>query len=100
MLRPVFILCLQDRDGSLLTLLDRSGLFFQDLPRVHRRRPVDAVYGGPATKREAHHAKVTDGIKAGLRAIYEPEDHRSERLLRIGSPEDHGEMIGPHLLAG
>ena len=28
----------RDRDGSLLTLLDRSGLFFQDLPRVHRRR--------------------------------------------------------------
>ena len=28
----------RDRDGSLLTLLDRSGLFFEDLPRVHRRR--------------------------------------------------------------
>ena len=28
----------RDRDGSLLTLLDRSGLFFQDLPRVHHRR--------------------------------------------------------------
>ena len=27
-----------DRDGSLLTLLNRSGLFFEDLPRVHRRR--------------------------------------------------------------
>jgi ubiquinone/menaquinone biosynthesis C-methylase UbiE len=27
-----------DHDGSLLTLLDRSGLFFEDLPRVHRRR--------------------------------------------------------------
>ena len=24
----------QDRDGSLLSLLDRSGLFFEDLPRV------------------------------------------------------------------
>ena len=28
----------QDRDGSLLSLLDRSGLFFEDLPRVHFRR--------------------------------------------------------------
>jgi len=28
----------RDRDGSLLTLLDRSGLFFEDLPSVHRRR--------------------------------------------------------------
>jgi len=45
-----------------------------------RRRPVDAVYGGPATKLKAHHAKATDGIKAGLRAIYEPEEYGSERL--------------------
>jgi ubiquinone/menaquinone biosynthesis C-methylase UbiE len=27
-----------DRDGSLLTLLDRSRLFFNDLPAIHRRR--------------------------------------------------------------
>jgi ubiquinone/menaquinone biosynthesis C-methylase UbiE len=27
-----------DRDGSLLTLLQRSRLFFEDLPEVHRRR--------------------------------------------------------------
>jgi ubiquinone/menaquinone biosynthesis C-methylase UbiE len=27
-----------DHDGSLLTLLDRSRLFFEDLPAVHRRR--------------------------------------------------------------
>jgi ubiquinone/menaquinone biosynthesis C-methylase UbiE len=27
-----------DRDGSLLTQLRRSGLFFEDLPSVHRRR--------------------------------------------------------------
>jgi hypothetical protein len=47
------------------------------------RRPVDAVYGGPAIKFEAHHAKPTDGIKAGLRAIYEPEDPRSERLKTL-----------------
>jgi hypothetical protein len=46
----------------------------------HRRRPVDAVYSGPATKSEVFHAKTTEGIKAGLRAIYEPEDHSSERL--------------------
>jgi hypothetical protein len=49
----------------------------------HRRRPVDAVYGGPATKFEPHHAKPTDVIKAGLRAIYEPEDHPSERLRTL-----------------
>jgi hypothetical protein len=49
----------------------------------HRRRPVDAVYSGPATKCEVFHAKTTDGIKAGLRAIYEPEDDRSERLKQL-----------------
>jgi ubiquinone/menaquinone biosynthesis C-methylase UbiE len=27
-----------DRDGSLLTLLQRSRLFFEDLPEIHRRR--------------------------------------------------------------
>src|SRR5690242_1427390 len=27
-----------DRDGSILTLLNRSRLFFEDLPNVHRRR--------------------------------------------------------------
>jgi hypothetical protein len=32
-----------DRDGSLLTLLDRSRLFFEDLPEVHRRRESGAV---------------------------------------------------------
>jgi hypothetical protein len=48
-----------------------------------RRRPIDAVYGGPAIKFEAHHAKVTDGIKAGLRAIYEPEEPGSERLKTL-----------------
>src|SRR4051794_1780828 len=49
----------------------------------HRRRPVDAVYGGPATKFEPDHAKPTDGIRAGLRAIYEPEDDHSERLRTL-----------------
>jgi hypothetical protein len=49
----------------------------------HRRRPLDAVYGGRATKFEPHQAKPTDGIKAGLRAIYEPAEHRSERLTRL-----------------
>jgi hypothetical protein len=27
-----------DHDGSLLTLLNRSRLFFEDLPNIHRRR--------------------------------------------------------------
>jgi ubiquinone/menaquinone biosynthesis C-methylase UbiE len=31
-----------DRDGSLLTLIRRSGLFFEDLPRVHLRRKANA----------------------------------------------------------
>ncbi len=31
-----------DHDGSLLTLLDRSRLFFEDLPKIHRRRESDA----------------------------------------------------------
>jgi ubiquinone/menaquinone biosynthesis C-methylase UbiE len=30
-----------DRDGSLLTLLQRSRLFFEDLPEIHRRRTTD-----------------------------------------------------------
>ncbi|MGO8976274.1 MAG: class I SAM-dependent methyltransferase [Steroidobacteraceae bacterium] len=31
-----------DHDGSLLTLLDRSRLFFEDLPEIHRRRERSA----------------------------------------------------------
>ena len=31
-----------DHDGSLLTLLRRSRLFFEDLPEIHRRRQRDA----------------------------------------------------------
>ncbi len=31
-----------DHDGSLLTLLNRSRLFFQDLPEIHRRREARA----------------------------------------------------------
>jgi hypothetical protein len=27
-----------DHDGSLLTLINRSRLFFEDLPEIHRRR--------------------------------------------------------------
>jgi hypothetical protein len=29
-----------DHDGSLLTLINRSRLFFEDLPEIHRRREV------------------------------------------------------------
>jgi ubiquinone/menaquinone biosynthesis C-methylase UbiE len=32
-----------DRDGSLSTMLDRSRLFFEDLPQVHRRRESGEV---------------------------------------------------------
>jgi hypothetical protein len=28
----------EDHDGSLLTLIRRSQLFFKDLPEIHRRR--------------------------------------------------------------
>ena len=31
-----------DHDGSLLTLIDRSRLFFEDLPEIHRRRKSGA----------------------------------------------------------
>jgi ubiquinone/menaquinone biosynthesis C-methylase UbiE len=31
-----------DHDGSLVTLLDRSRLFFEDLPEIHRRRESSA----------------------------------------------------------
>jgi hypothetical protein len=27
-----------DHDGSLLTMIHRSRLFFEDLPKIHRRR--------------------------------------------------------------
>lgn len=33
----------RDHDGSLLTLIERSRLFFDDLPEVHRRRELGAV---------------------------------------------------------
>jgi ubiquinone/menaquinone biosynthesis C-methylase UbiE len=33
-----------DHDGSLLTLLDRSRLFFRDLPEVHERRRRNATH--------------------------------------------------------
>jgi ubiquinone/menaquinone biosynthesis C-methylase UbiE len=33
-----------DHDGSLLTLLDRSRLFFRDLPEVHARRKRNATH--------------------------------------------------------
>jgi ubiquinone/menaquinone biosynthesis C-methylase UbiE len=33
-----------DHDGSLLTLLDRSRLFFRDLPEVHERRKRNATH--------------------------------------------------------
>ena len=42
-----------DHDGSLLTLLDRSRLFFADLPEVHRRRES----GG-------HSEVLTEGTRA------------------------------------
>ena len=39
-----------DHDGSLLTLLDRSRLFFEDLPEIHRRR-----------ERSAHNEVLAEG---------------------------------------
>src|SRR4051812_49465593 len=48
----------RDRDGSLLTLLDRSGLFFEDLPRVHRRRKA------------GEHAEVLNEETRGRRPDY------------------------------
>ena len=33
-----------DRDGTLFTLLDRSRLFFRDLPDVHERRKRNATH--------------------------------------------------------
>ena len=47
-----------DHDGSLLTLLDRSLLFFDDLPEIHRRR-----------ERSAHHEVPADGMR-GKRPRY------------------------------
>jgi hypothetical protein len=37
MLRPP-LSAAADHDGSLLTLLHRSRIFFDDLPAIHRRR--------------------------------------------------------------
>jgi ubiquinone/menaquinone biosynthesis C-methylase UbiE len=47
-----------DRDGSLLTLLDRSRLFFEDLPAIHRRRE------------ERQHDEVFDEGMRGKRPRY------------------------------
>ena len=38
-----------DHDGSLLTLLHRSRLFFEDLPAIHRRRESNSHNDVPAT---------------------------------------------------
>jgi len=48
-----------------------------------RRRRVDALYRGVATKFGTYQARPTDGISAGLRAIYEPEDLHSEKLRTL-----------------
>jgi len=47
-----------DHDGSLLTLLDRSRLFFDDLPEIHRRR-----------ERGAHDEVLAEGTR-GKRPRY------------------------------
>jgi hypothetical protein len=47
-----------DHDGSLLTLLERSRLFFEDLPQIHRRRK----HGG--------HGEVLNEHTAGKRPSY------------------------------
>src|SRR5258707_13769760 len=39
---PGFYLLPADHDGSLLALLYRSRLFFEDLPEIHRRRESSA----------------------------------------------------------
>ena len=48
-----------DHDGSLLTLLDRSRLFFEDLPEIHRRRQNNAhdevLADGTRTKRPRYY---------------------------------------------
>jgi hypothetical protein len=57
---------------------------YRGLAMMHRRRrPVDALYRGGATKFGPHQAKPIDGIRAGLRAIYEPEDLHSEKLRTL-----------------
>jgi hypothetical protein len=47
-----------DHDGSLLTLFDRSRLFFEDLPEIHRRRENSA------------HNEVLTGDMRGKRPRY------------------------------
>ncbi len=47
-----------DHDGSLLTLFDRSRLFFEDLPEIHRRR-----------ERSAHNEVLAEGTR-GKRPRY------------------------------
>ena len=44
-----------DHDGSLLTLLDRSRLFFRDLPEVHARRERNATREVLNSTRELRH---------------------------------------------
>jgi hypothetical protein len=47
-----------DHDGSLLTLLKRSQLFFEDLPKIHRRR------------KQGGHGEVLNEHTAGKRPGY------------------------------
>ena len=44
-----------DHDGSLLTLLDRSRMFFQDLPAVHHRRERGATHEVLTAKTRGRH---------------------------------------------
>jgi len=61
----------------------------------HRRRPPDAMFRPPAVAiSERAHAKPTDGIRAGLRAIYEPQDCPSERLRKLLQMLQQGNLIG------
>src|SRR3712207_8998736 len=55
-----------DHDGSLAALLDRSRLFFADLPDIHRRRQTNG------------HSEVLDEGTQGKRS----EEHTSELQSR------------------
>jgi hypothetical protein len=52
----------EDHDGSLFTLIDRSRLFFADLPEIHRRR-----------ERRAHNEVLNQKNARQATALLSPE---------------------------
>src|ERR1039458_10695726 len=76
-----------DHDGSLLTLLDRSRLFFDDLPEIHRRR-----------ERGAHHEILAEGMRGKRPRYYLQNFHfQSGGWMTDDSASSYDTQVQEHL---